>query len=157
MSFAKPASADSIANAIPHKSIKRYACMANQCPMPGTISGEGGNGVCAYHYNTHGPDWPRITQTLLDWAILTEEINRCRSIMCDPATAAKPDLIAQEYAAAWARIKDNLGTWTDQLKPQPNRGGHMDSYGSWSLRLEQFMGQRLVECMRHRIGGRMAA
>jgi hypothetical protein len=151
MSFAKPASAYSTANDIP-RSVKRYTCMANQCPMPGTISGESGNGVCAYHYNTHGPDWPRITQTLLDWAILTEEINRCRSIMCDIATTTNPDLIAQEYAAAWARIKDNLGTWTDQLKPQ-----HMDSYGSWSLRLEQFIGQRVVECTRHRIGGRMAA
>jgi hypothetical protein len=156
MSFAKPASADSIANAIPHRSVKRYTCMANQCPMPGTISGEGGNGVCAYHYNTHGPDWPRITQTLLDWAILTEEINHCRKVLTDPATAAKPAIIADEFRIAWQRIKDNLGPWTDAVKPQLTRGGHTDSYGSWALRLEQFMGQRVVECLSKRVGRQAA-
>lgn len=156
MSFAKPVSVDSIANAITHKSVMRYQCAAHQCPMPGTISGEGGSGICVYHYNTHGTDWPRISQTLLDWAILTDEINHCRSIMCNSATATKPDLIAQEYASAWNRIKDHLGTWTDELKPQPTKGGHMDSYGSWTLRLERFMGQRVVDALRHRIGRKAA-
>lgn len=147
---------DSIANAIPHRAVNRYQCTAHQCPMPGTISGAGGNGVCAYHYNTNSSDWPRITQTLLDWSILLDEINYCRGIMCNPATAADPVFLAKEYAAAWIRIKDHLGTWTDQVKPQQTKGGHMDSYGSWTLRLERFMGQQVVENMRKR-AGRMAA
>ena len=153
MSFAKP---ESIADAIPHKAVRRYACAAHQCPMPGTISGEGGNGICAYHYATNSTDWPRISQTLNEWAILTEEINHCRKVLTDPATAAKPALIADEFRMAWDRIKDNLGPWVNDVKPQKTKGGHTDSYGSWALRLEQFMGQRVVECLSKRVG-RIAA
>lgn len=153
MSFAKP---ESIADAIPHKSVKRYTCEAHQCPMPGTMFGEGGNGVCAYHYATNYTDRPRISQTLNEWAILTQEINHSRKVLTDPATAAKPGLIADEFRLAWDRIKGNLGPWIDAVKPQLTKGGHMDSYGSWALRLEQFIGQRVVECLSKRVG-RIAA
>jgi len=154
MSYKKTAS---IADAIPHKSINRYQCAAHQCPMPGTMSGEGGHGVCAYHWNANSMDWTRITQTLLDWAIVTEEINHCRSVLCSPDTACRPDLIAEEFRNAWARVEQGAGAWHNDLKPQPTReGGPMDSYGTWAQRLERFMGQRVVEALRHRIGRKAA-
>ena len=147
---------DSIANAIPHIPVKRYECAAHRCPMAGTISGEGGSGICAYHYNTHSGDWPRITQVLLDWAVVTEEINHCRTVLCNPATAANPAAIAEEFAKAAERVLQGAGSWTEDLKPQLTRGNQMDSYGSWTNRLECFIGQRVVEAMRHRIGRKAA-
>lgn len=147
---------DSIDNAIPHNPVKRYQCVAYQCPMPGTLSGEGGNGVCSYHYNNFSGDWVRITQVLLDWAIVTEEINRSRKVHCNPATATNPEAIAAEFAMAAERVLLGAGSWAEELKHQLTRGNQMDSYGSWTNRLECFIGQRVVESMRHRIGRKAA-
>lgn len=157
MSFAKPEKVESIADAITHKKVMRYACAANRCFMPGTISGEGGSGLCAYHYATNPGDWTRITQILLDWEIVTAEINACRTLLTDKTKATRPDLINAEFKRAWQRVKGGAGPWLDQLKPQPTReGGPMDSYGTWALRLERFIGQRVVESLRHQIGKQAA-
>lgn len=147
---------DSIANAIPHNPVKRYACTAHECPMPGVMSGESGRDVCAYHWNTNAQDWPRITRTLLDWAIVTEEIVHCRRVLTAPETATNPEAIADEFRRAWARVEAGADAWVEELKPQPGRGGHMDSYGSWALRLERFIGQRVVDVLRHRVGSKAA-
>lgn len=156
MSFAKPEKNTSIADAIPHKPVMRYQCAANQCPMPGTMSGEGGSGVCAYHYGTHGTDWPRITQTLLDWAILSDEITHCRSLHCNPANATSPDVLEQEFGLATARVMQGAGAWSDQLKPGLNRSGNPESYQAWVYRLECFLGQRVVECLTKKLGKKAA-
>lgn len=156
MSFKKPEKVESIADAIAHKQIVRYDCIAHQCPMPGTISGEGAKGICTYHYNTHGTDWPRISQTLLDWSILTEEINLCRSLHCNPANITNPDVLEHEFRLAVDRVLQGAGTWADELKPGLSRGGKPESYQVWVYRLECFMGQRVVECLSKRIGRKAA-
>ena len=147
---------DSIANAIPHKQVMRYACVANQCPMPGTMSGEGAHGVCCYHWNTFAGDWPRITQVLLDWAILSDEVNHCRALHCSPGNATKPDVLQNEFGLAVARVLQGAGTWADELKPGTSRGGKPESYQVWVYRLECFLGQRVVECLSKRMGAKAA-
>ena len=147
---------DSIANAIPHRPVRTYACSANQCPMSGAIFASTGTGVCAYHYGTHGSDWPRITQTLLDWAIVSEEISHARRLFCNPSTAADPAHLAKEFTAATQRVQSGAGSWWPELKPQLTRGGQMDTFSSWINRLEAFLGQRVVESLRHRIGRKAA-
>ena len=143
---------DSIANAIPHKAVMRYECMAHQCPMPGTMSGEGGSGICSYHYNTHGTDWPRITRKLLDWGILSDEVNHCRSLHCNPGNSTRPDLLDVEFKLAVARVLQGAGTWADELKPGLNRRGDPETYQVWVYRLECFLGQRVVETLSKRMG-----
>jgi hypothetical protein len=147
---------DNIANAIPHNPVRRYACVAHQCTMVGSMAGEGAGGICAYHYNTHSTDWPRITQTLLDWAIVSEEINLCRSLHRDPANSTKPDVLEGEFALAVQRVLQGAGTWADELKPGMNRRGYPESYQVWAYRLECFLGQRVVECLSKRIGRKAA-
>lgn len=147
---------DSIANSIPHTPVKRFACIANQCPMTGAIFGGGGGGMCAYHYATNSADWGRITRTLLDWAIVTDEINTCRRAHINPETATSPAVLEQLFRQAWARVEPGVGTWGEDLKPQPGKGGAMDNYGAWGLRLERFIGQRVVESIRHQIGRKAA-
>ena len=156
MSFKRPEKPESIADAIPHKQVNRYACLAHQCPMTGSMFGEGGNGVCVYHFGTNSHDWPRITHTLLDWAIVTEEINHCRRVLTNPETASSPAVIEAEFRKAVQRVEQCAGQWINDLKPQLTRGGKLDSYGTWSQRLERFMGQRVVEALRHQIGRKAA-
>lgn len=147
---------DSIANAIPHKPVIRYQCAAQQCPMPGTMSGEGASGVCSYHWNTFAGDWPRITQALLDWSILSEEVVHCRRLHCNPGNATKPDLLESEFKLAVARVVQGAGTWADELKPGLNRRGAPEDYQAWTYRLECFLGQRVVECLSKRMGAKAA-
>jgi hypothetical protein len=147
---------DSIADAIPHKPVRRYQCAAHQCPMPGTMSGEGGSGICAYHYGTHGTDWPRITHVLLDWAILSDEVNHCRRLHCDPANSTSPDLLDGEFKLAVERVLQGAGTWADELKPGLNRRGDPEAYQVWVYRLECFLGQRVVESLSKRLGKKAA-
>lgn len=147
---------ESIADAIPHKAVRRYACAAHQCPMAGTISGEGGKGICAYHYNTHGTDWPRITQTLLDWAILGDEVNHCRSLHCDPANTTKPDVLEAEFKLAVERVLQGAGHWINELQPGKSRRGDPETYQVWAYRMECFLGQRVVECLSKRLGAKAA-
>jgi len=144
MTFAKPDK--SLADAIPHTPVVRtYRCSGHGCPMPGAIFDNPGQltGVCAYHYAANPSDWPRITQALTDWACVTDEINACRQIHTDPETATSPGTIARQFEAAVARLEPLVGTWWDQLKPQPGRGGRMDDYRSWGLRLDRFIGARV--------------
>lgn len=147
---------DSIANAIPHNPVRRYACTATQCPMPGVNSGEGGRDLCAYHYGAFTGDWPRITQALLDWALVTEEINHCRRALNNPAFFRDPELLDGEFKAAVARVLQGAGPWIEDLKPGLTRGGRPDTYSTWSYRLECFIGQRVVECLSKRIGRKAA-
>ena len=83
-------------------------------------------------------------------------IHHCRKVLTDPNTATHPAAIEAEFTKAWKRLEPSVGTWVDDLKPQITRGAKMDSYGSWGLRLEQFMGQRVVECLRHQLGRKAA-
>lgn len=51
------------APALPGKS--SLLCIANGCPMPGSISGSGAGFVCFIHHSTDGADWPRATESIL--------------------------------------------------------------------------------------------
>jgi len=156
MSFKKPEKAESIADAIPHKSVKRYACIANNCPMPGAIFSGSGGGMCAYHYGTNSEDWGRITRTLQDWQCVTDEINACREAFNNPSTATRPAVLEAMFDSAWRRLQPLVGSWSEDVKPQLTKGGKPDSYGSWILRLERFIGARVVDCIRHQVGRKAA-
>lgn len=148
---------DSIADAIPHKPVARYACSAHQCPMPGTIFSGGSGGMCAYHIGTHGTDWPRITRVLLDWQCVTLEINAIRRAHCDMELSGHPDELAKRFADAWARMQPLVaGAWEEELKPGNLKSGHPETYRDWGMRLERFIGQRVVEVLRKRLGAKAA-
>lgn len=141
--------ADSLADAIPHTPVVRtYRCAAHGCQMPGAIFDNPGQptGVCAYHYAANPVDWPRITQALAEWECVTSEIRECRRVHTASETAAKPAVLSGLFGAAVARLEPLVGPhWWEQLKPQPGRGGVMDSYASWGWRLEKFIGARVQE------------
>ena len=148
---------DSIADHLPQAPTKRYGCAANGCPMPGTISGGGhGSSSCSWHYGTSGHDWPRITQVLLDWQCVSDEINTCRRAHTDPETCGNPKVLDDMFDAAWRRMGPLVGAWEKDLRPQAGRGGQMDSYVAWSLRLERFIGGRVVDVIRHQLGRKAA-
>ena len=147
---------NSFVDVIPANQPKRYACAAHQCPMAGTLSGEGGHGVCAYHCATNPKDWGHISRTLIDWQCVTDEINACRRTHTNPETATDPGLIARLYAQAWVRLEPLIGTWEKDIRPQPDKSGSTEGYQAWGLRLECFLGGRVVEALRHQLGRKAA-
>lgn len=143
---------DSIAEHLPQASTRQYPCISHGCPMAGTIFTAGGTGSCAYHYAANSQDWPRITQKLTDWQCVISEINECRRVHCNPATASSPAVLANLFAQAWARLEPLAPGWTEELKPQLGKGGAMDAYREWGLRLERFVGGQVVGSLQKQIG-----
>lgn len=132
--------------------------MVGNCPMPGSIFvGSNSGGMCSYHYQTDSADWPRISRTLHDWGVVTNEINACRTAHTSRATATRPAALAELFKQAWSRLEPMVEGWENELRPQLCEGGKMDSYSSWGLRLEKFMGKRVVELIRSPSAGRYAA
>lgn len=138
---------ENIADAMPHRPVQRsYRCAAHGCPMAGAIferSGQEG-GICAYHYGANTADWGRITRALTDWDSVTAEIGECRRVHMDPQLSARPDEVEKLFKAAAARMEPLVGTWWDEIKPQAGKGGRMDTYRDWGMRLETFIGSRVV-------------
>ena len=138
---------DNIADAMPHTPVlPSYRCAAHGCPMTGAIfehSG-GGAGICAYHFASNTTDWPRITRSLVEWECVTREIRECRRVHMEPETATKPAVVEKLFKAAIARLEPLTGTWWDQLKPQAGRGGRIDNYRDWGMRLETFIGGTVI-------------
>jgi hypothetical protein len=130
-----------------YASPKTYRCVANNCPMPGSISGIGeGGGVCAWHYGANASDWPRITQKLLDWGCVTFEVNECRRIHTESESAYNARAIADAFAAACQRLQPQAGAWWDDtLKPGLLKSGFPESYRDWGNRLERFVGGQVQE------------
>lgn len=143
------AKADSLADAIPHITVVRtYRCVANGCRMTGAIVDNPGQttGVCAYHYAANPSDWPRITHALFEWECVASEIRECRRVHTAPDTATQPAALDRLFGEAVARLEQAVGPdWWSQMKPQPGRGGVIDSYASWVCRLEKFIGARVQE------------
>lgn len=137
---------DSIADSIPHTPVaKRFACAAHECPMTGAIFGGNSHaGTCGYHYAANPIDWPRITQRLVEWQCVTDEINRCRAAHINPETATKPAVLEALFATAWARLAPLVPGWERDLQPQKGKGGYADSYRSWGQRLEEFIGGQVL-------------
>jgi len=154
--FKKPEKNESIADALAHVPTKRYPCLVNGCPMCGAIFSGSGGGICAYHYGTNPEDWPRITHTLTDWQCVTDEINGARQALTNSRTASSPSALDALFAAAWRRLEPLALHWAADLKPQPGRGGRMDTYSTWALRLECFIGARVVESIRGQLGRKAA-
>lgn len=102
--------------------------------------------MCAYHYAANAQDWPRITQTLVEWKCVLDEIQTCRKIHTDPATCTRNN--GAEFDAAVARLESLTGAWWSDLKPQLGRGGRMDDYRDWGHRLEVFIGGQVQTATR---------
>ena len=41
-----------------------YRCMANGCPLTGTISPNGGQWMCSFHFRTDSSQWPQMTEAI---------------------------------------------------------------------------------------------
>jgi hypothetical protein len=65
-----------------------YRCIANDCPMPGTIFDSGAaDGICAWHYGAMPSRWPTITQILnADWACVTVHYCAVRRVLASTST-----------------------------------------------------------------------
>lgn len=130
----------------------RYACAANNCPMPGTMFPSGSNkgGVCHYHYAANPSDWPRISKVLNDWRVITSEVNEARRVLCDQDLCC--DIKAQNdaFRGAWERLQPALvGSGWHDSELAPAQG---ERYGGWANRLEAFMGGQVLEALRHKVG-----
>lgn len=128
----------------------RYPCAANGCPMPGAIfPASGSRGMCGYHYATNSSDWPRITQALTDWRCVSAEVNEARRVLTDQDLCTDVKAQNDAFRTAWERLQPAMamGGWNDALKPAPR-----ESYSGWCRRLEEFMGARVLEVLRQRVG-----
>lgn len=129
----------------------RFACTANGCPIPGTLfPSSGSRGICRYHYATNASDWPRITKVLLDWRVVTAEINECRRVLCDQDLCTDVKAQNDAYRQAWERLRPalDMGGWNlTELAPRPG-----ESYSSWATRLDAFLGGQVLDALRHKVG-----
>jgi hypothetical protein len=147
-----PTAEDSIANAVPKAPIRKHACFAAGCPMPGTIfrDGSGTSGICAWHYGALPSDLPVITQVLKDWQCVSSEVQAARRALtgefaCDPK--ALKGLFGQ--AAERVRRATAGGGWGDTFEPRER-----EDYGTWCRRLEGFLTVRVAETVSSRHGQR---
>jgi hypothetical protein len=147
---------------------RRNACYADGCPMAGAIftGGTNGPGVCAYHYGVKPHDVPRVTSALREWDCVAFEVREARRALTGDA-AFDPKAMTALFTAAWQRLKPLVHDYAEQLQPGRIRvpdseaeGGYRytwgtESYADWAKRLEQFLGARIVETLRGRIGGKV--
>lgn len=146
------------------KSVRRYPCFADGCPMPGTIfpgetQGTGDKlGTCAWHYGVLPNDIPKVTRVLLDWDCVNAEVNEARSVLTGP-NAADVRALQAAFDAAWARLLPRASGWEEQLRPSTIKSrdpvtrlrtvdsGMRESYADWAKRLTEFLGARVVEVL----------
>lgn len=127
----------------------RYPCRANNCPLPGTIFlGGSDSGICAWHYGSNGDEIPKVTQTALDWACITSEIEAARQLLNDPASATNPRAHRDALFAAWGRVLPSVvgSGWKHRMEALPS-----ESYGEWALRMERFLLNRVKERITDRV------
>lgn len=43
-----------------------YRCMANGCPLSGSISTNGAQWMCSFHFRAESNKWPQMTETIRD-------------------------------------------------------------------------------------------
>lgn len=159
---------DSPANALSHRpTIRRNACFADGCKMPGAIfiNGTSAPGCCAYHHAVAAHDVPRVTAALAEWGCLAYEVNEARRTLTGEL-ATNPKAIDAAYAAAWQRLQPLVPGWERQLQPgnivhfddkgDPVPTNLREGYGDWAKRMEAFLGQRVVESLRGQIGRKAA-
>lgn len=92
MSRGRPLVADQPEQA-PKKPEKAVAsCVANGCPLPGTIKPESGEHVCAIHFLANKAGWPKATAVILDHLTLHDMAKRAQM-------AGTPLSISAESAA----------------------------------------------------------
>lgn len=129
----------------------RFECCANGCPMSGTMFPSGGSrGICRYHYATNASDWPRITQVLNDWRVVTAEIRECRRVLCDQDMCTDIKAQNDSFRNSWDRLRPALemGGWqVTELAPRDREG-----YGNWATRLDEFLGGQVLAVLRHKVG-----
>lgn len=132
----------------PPPAVRRYPCFADGCPMAGTIFPEGVTGerpgTCVFHYAVQASDIWKVTRALTDWKCVSDEIQCCRRVLTSPETAS--DATAQDaaFATAVERLRPAVqaGGWNDWFEPGPH-----ETYHGWGLRLERFLGGRVVEVL----------
>lgn len=117
----------------------RYPCVANGCPMPGTIL-VGGPGICGWHLGTNGDEFSRVTESLQRWECVTRVINAARRVVSTPATCADGKAQAAVLRDEWAALAQAVhGTgWKIRVEPQPG-----ETIGEWGRRLEVFLAARV--------------
>jgi hypothetical protein len=127
-----------------------FACNANGCPMTGSIFlGNGGRGICHYHYAQNSSDWPRITKVLSDWRCITFEINDARRVLCDQDLCTDVKAQNDAFRTAWERLLPVLvasGWAATELAPRDG-----EQLGSWTRRLEAFMGVQVAQAIHQRV------
>lgn len=125
----------------------RYECCANNCPMPGTMSPSGGRGICAWHYGTSSDDWSRITEVFQgSWHMVARELMRARRVLCNPDVCT--NVRAQNEAFHEAAERLRMAGAPSELAPVGK-----ESLSQWALRLEAFLGARVLEVVRKPVRG----
>lgn len=111
------------------------ACLANNCPMPGSISpsSSGNDFVCRFHDAAKPHDWPRVTEEIIEWlarqkpaAVLESELHspaywqaRIREIQASPKPGPK------DWAAKYvARAEAGEYCQADMLAAAKRIAGH---------------------------------
>lgn len=127
--------------------LRAYPCKAHQCPAVGAIflGSTTEHGVCSHHYGQNAEDWPRITQCLLDWACVMNEINHARRVFVHPETCTDVKAQNASFRDSWARMEPLVGAWAEQLRPDPEK-----TYSQWIGKLEPFMAARVLDVLRGR-------
>jgi hypothetical protein len=129
---------ESAAPAADTPAVARYACMAHRCRMPGTIFMGGSQGQCWLHARENMNDWPRISQVLLDWDMIVDEVLLARRTMIG-VYASDPKKQDELKAEAWSRVRGALPLWEAELSPKGI------DYGQWGRSLEAFLHARVKE------------
>jgi hypothetical protein len=125
----------------------RHECCANGCPMPGSMFPSGGRGICAWHYGTNSDDWSRITEVFRgSWFMVARELLRARRTLCDPDLCTNVRALGEAYRDGAERLR--LAGGPPGLAPQDK-----ESLSQWTLRLEAFLGARVLEVVRKPVRG----
>ena len=46
------------------ETVTNFRCLANGCPLKGTISPNGGQWMCSFHFKTDSSQWPQMTEAI---------------------------------------------------------------------------------------------
>ena len=57
-----------------------YRCMANGCPLNGSISTNGAQWMCSFHFRAESRKWPMMTETIRDNEAIFGILNDLRKI-----------------------------------------------------------------------------
>lgn len=116
-----------------------FACKAYGCRLPGTLSG-----VCSHHWEAHTHDWQNVTSILLTMAPLITEINRARTVLCNPASDPKMQVYGHTEA------QERLGPSLDAEQLEFLDKNTFTDYHSWMYRIEQLVDNGVRKVMKRR-------